>query len=95
MKIKCKPVYNFQSVEFEYEVDSPEQLNDMFSLYDEILTGLENVSRDQPSPGKPSEPKASDKQINTLKKLGVDEKEAKRMTMKEASQTIKELIGDK
>lgn len=96
MLMKFKPVFNFQSVEFEYEVTTTEELTDAFRWYEAILKGLQEVAVDQPGPVKaqPKEAMASDKQVVTLKKLGVDEKEAKKMTSKQAYLKIKELIGD-
>ena len=83
MLVKCKPVYNFQSVEFETEVNSPQDEKAMFELYRRILEGLKEVSIEQPPLAKPvpvkQEIKASPKQVNLLIKLGVDEQEAKNM----------------
>ena len=40
MLMKCKPTYQYQSVEFDYNVNSPADLPDMFNMYDRVLKGL-------------------------------------------------------
>lgn len=98
--IKCKPVYNFQSVEYEYPVDldNDESLNDMFDFFDKMLTGLQAIAPEQqkvqqiaPKSAKPKEPMSTENQQNYLLGLGVPLEESKRMTKKEASNMIKEL----
>lgn len=96
MNLKFKPVYNFQSVEFEMEIKTPEDLKKAFEWYKKILEGLQEVAVDQPAQVKqatPKEPMATDKQVATLIKLGIAESEAKKMTCKQAVGKIKELIG--
>lgn len=95
MIMKFKPVYNFQSVEFEMEINGTD-LEEAKNLYKAVLDMLQEVAPDQPGPVKPQpkEAMASDKQVATLVKLGIEEKEAKRMTSKQAYLKIKELIGD-
>ena len=95
MIMKFKPVYNFQSVEFEMEVNGPADLSNAFKWYKQILIELQKVAPEQPAPVKqvaPKEAMATDKQISTLVKLGIDEEEAKKMTTKQAYNKIKELI---
>lgn len=97
MLVKCKPVYNFQSVEFEIEVNSPKDEKAMFELYRRILEGLKEISIEQPPLAKAvpvkQEPKASPKQVSLLIKLGVDEQEAKNMSATVANKKISELIN--
>ena len=96
MIMKFKPVYNFQSVEFEMEIKTPNDLANAFYWYETILEGLQKVAVDQPAQVKqvtPKEPMATDKQVATLIKLGVAESEARKMTCKQAVGKIKELIG--
>lgn len=98
MLVKCKPVYSFQSVEFEYEVNSPEDMEAMFLIYKQMLDGLQKVAVEQPAlakpvPAKPKEELATQGQVNCLINLGFDEQEARRMTKKVAALKIKELIG--
>ena len=54
MIFKCKPCYNFQSIEFEYEInDDLEEtefnvgLNQMFDTFDKVLEGLKAVAPEQ------------------------------------------------
>ena len=98
--IKCKPVYNFQSVEYEYivDLDNEEAFNDMFDFYDKMLTGLQAIAPEQqkvqavaPKQQKPKEPMSTENQQNYLLGLGVPLEDSKRMTKKEASNMIKEL----
>ena len=98
--IKCKPVYNFQSVEFELPVDldNLETLDELFDIFDKILTGLQAIAPEQqkvqgvaPKSAKPKEPMSTENQQNYLLGLGVPIEESKRMTKKEASNMIKEL----
>ena len=98
--IKCKPVYNFQSVEFELPVDldNLETLDELFDIFDKILTGLQAIAPEQqkvqvvaPKQQKPKEPMSTENQQNYLLGLGVPIEESKRMTKKEASNMIKEL----
>ncbi len=99
MIFKCKPVFNFQSIEFEVEIDPnnfDQEVNTMFDMYDKVLEGLKAVAPEQPSgkaaPVKPQEPMASPKQVEWLVNLGVDEASAKKLTAKQASMKIKELL---
>lgn len=98
--IKCKPVYNFQSVEFELPVDldNLETLDELFDIFDKILTGLQAIAPEQqkvqavaPKSAKPKEPMSTENQQNYLLGLGVPLEDSKRMTKKEASNMIKEL----
>ena len=96
MLVKCKPVFNFQSIEFEYEVNTPEDREAMFLHYKQFLDGLQKIAVDQPapvkqSPSKPKEDLASPSQIKWLISLGVSEEEAKAMTKKVAAMKIREL----
>ena len=96
MNMKFKPVYNFQSVEFEMEIENEQDLDKSKRLYKAILEMLQEVAVDQPAQVKqvtPKEPMATDKQVATLIKLGVAESEARKMTCKQAVGKIKELIG--
>ena len=76
MIFKCKPVYNFQSIEFEVEIDPnnfDQEVNTMFDMYDKVLEGLKAVAPEQPSgktaPIKPQEPMATDSQVKWLVSL--------------------------
>lgn len=98
--IKCKPVYDFQSVEFEYmvDLDDPQTVEDMLTFYDTIIEGLKNVAPEQPNqkggtPKKPPVEKATEGQIKCLVGLGISREEAANMSKTVASIKIKELIG--
>ena len=102
MIIKCKPVWNFQSLEYEMEIDvnDEESLNYLFSTYDKILKGLQEISPEQQkvqqvshksAAQKPKEPMSTENQQNYLLGLGVPIEESVKMTKKEASAKIKEL----
>lgn len=100
MIIKCKPVYDFQSVEFEYvvDLDDPQTIEDMFTFYDTIIEGLKNVAPEQPNqkvvqPKKPQADRATEGQIKCLVGLGYSREEAANMSKTVASIKIKELIG--
>ena len=105
MVIKCKPVYNFQSVEFEFEI--PDDIKDikvidkfydsMFKMYEECLHRLKEIAIEQPALAKPipvkQEPKATPNQIKWLVSLGIEQNEAERMTKAEAGKKINELVN--
>ena len=100
MIVKCKPVYNFQSVEFEYEIHegNKNDIEAMFMIYKQMLDGLQNAAVEQPALAKPvakpqpqKEEMASAGQVKWLVSLGVSEEEAKAMTKKKAAETIREL----
>lgn len=104
MILKCKPTYNFQSVEFEFELNNEEghQMNNMLMMYQDILEGLMAIAPEQPNnkiktitendlpKREPKEP-ASDGQINYLVRLGVPKEEAKKMSKQEAWKMIQEM----
>lgn len=45
---KCKPVYNFQSIEFEF-IGSKEDIPAMMEVYQEVLKNLMAISPEQPN----------------------------------------------
>lgn len=95
MIMKFKPVYNFQSVEFEMEIKDGTNLEEAKKIYKSVLDMLQEVAPEQPSNNgkvQPKEPMATEKQIATLVKLKMDEQEAKKLTQKQAYLKIKELI---
>lgn len=97
MNMKCKVVYDFQSIEFDYEVNNEEDKNNMFGLYKEILEGLKTLGDEIPNPNKNAkkqpvkEDMATAGQVKFLINMGFSEEEAKRMTKKQAWEKIKEL----
>ena len=107
MILKCKPNYNFQSVEFEYEIPDDEPFNEsveiMFeSVYKPILEGLMAIAPEQPLnkvktitekdlPKQEPSEPASDGQINYLVRLGIPRNEAKKLSKQEAWKMIQEM----
>jgi hypothetical protein len=97
MNFKCKVVYDFQSIEFDYEVTKEEDKINMFGLYKDILEGLKQLGDEIPNPNKNAkkqpvkEEMATAGQVKFLINMGFSEEEAKRMTKKQAWEKIKEL----
>ena len=97
MNVKCKVVYDFQSLEFDYEVNNAEDKRNMFGLYRELLEGLKQLGDEIPNPNKNAkkqpvkEEMATAGQVKFLVNMGFSEEEAKRMTKKQAWEKIKEL----
>ena len=50
--LRCKPTYNFQSIEFDWDFDfgDVEDLNKMFDMYVTLLHFLQDVAPDQSKP---------------------------------------------
>lgn len=97
MNVKCKVVYDFQSLEFDYEVNNAEDKREMFALYRSLLEGLKQLGDEIPNPNKNAkkqpvkEEMATAGQVKFLINMGFSEEEAKRMTKKQAWEKIKEL----
>ena len=97
MNMKCKVVYDFQSLEFDYEVKNEEDKINMFALYKSLLEGLKQLGDEIPNPNKNAkkqpvkEDMATAGQVKFLVNMGFSEEEAKRMTKKQAWEKIKEL----
>lgn len=62
-KVKCKPTYNFQSIEFEWELNCPKDLDYMFDVYRELLEGLIRIA--------PNQEKVEEKEPATKKQLEI------------------------
>lgn len=92
----CKPVYNFQSIEFDIEInpDDPEQMDKMFGLYAAIIKKLQEVAVDQPNqkPVAPKEPLASDKQKQIMDMYGI-KYDKNTCTIKQAQELINKSIN--
>ena len=101
MELKGKVVYDFQSIEFEGNVETIGDVEEYFQRFETILKRLSEVASKYPQPGKTpqksekkavkKEPMASPNQIRFLIGLGVDKEEAQELTSAEASDLIKEL----
>jgi hypothetical protein len=92
IKCKCKPCFNFQSVEFEYEVSTKEDIEDMMAIYKLFLDGLQNIAPVQ-TVVKPEAPEkkmelATEKQVELAKKIGL--KLPKVCSKEDAQRLIKE-----
>ena len=91
--MKCKPTYQFQSIEFEWEiipeVDEDIQLQAMFKTYEKVLKGLIKISpvQDTKQVHKPAEPLATDRQKEIMDTYGI--KYTATTTQKEAYEKIK------
>ena len=94
-RFHCKPVYNYQSVEFDFDVRSDNLTEDMVSLetnYKVILEMLIRVSQNAPQkdiskPVAPVEEPASEKQKEILRNFHIDFKPD--ITKKQAHALIK------
>ena len=71
MTFKCKPVWQFQSVEFDYTVNNPKDLADMFELYEKVLKGLMDFAPDQQKQVVNREPPATEKQREIMRINGI------------------------
>lgn len=92
MKFKCKPTWNFQSIEFEWEiegnVDTKTQYDKMIECYAMCLKSLMEIAPEQPE--KTREPLASDSQKQIMKNYGIEFD--KNTTAKQAQELIKQSI---
>lgn len=71
-KVKCKPTYNFQSIEFEWDIKNPQDQEYMFEVYKELLEGLIRLA---PSQERVEEVEpATEKQLEILKKFKIPHK---------------------
>ena len=95
LRVHCKPVYNYQSVEFDVEIHDGLQDVDfayMESLYTGMLKMLVRVSENAPQveakkPAAPVEEPASEKQKEILRNFHIDFKPD--ITKKQAHALIK------
>lgn len=73
--MKCKPVWLFQSVEFDFEVEGKQDFPKMFDLYSEVLNGLMRIAPDQKKELNPQTTKvvklASEKQREIMRKFDI------------------------
>ena len=91
--ISGKPVYNFQSAEFQIEIspNNPDHLALFESIYNSLLQILIRCNVDQPSNNKPKEPLATDKQKDLMDKCNI--KYSANTTVKEAQKLIDKYFG--
>ena len=95
IRIHCKPVYNYQSVEFDWDIRAGSSKSDMEALehnYELMLKMLVRVSENAPQkeankPAAPVEEPASEKQKEILRNFHIDFKPD--ITKKQAHALIK------
>ena len=95
VRIHCKPVYNYQSVEFDWELpigNVEEEMTAMEGFYSRMLEMLVRVSQNAPQaetkkPAAPVEELASEKQKEILRNFHIDFKPD--ITKKQAHALIK------
>ena len=94
MIMKCKPTYQFQSIEFDYNVNSAADLPDMFSLYNKVLKGLMEIAPVQDPKGqpKPAEPLATPRQKEIMDTHGI--KYTATTTQKQAYELIQKSMKE-
>lgn len=97
IKLKCKPTFNYQSVEFEYEVTNEDEWGEAFEIYSGILEELMYLAPEQPTnapkgkqPKEPKEP-ATEAQLKILKTYNI--KHSKYVSKQEASELIKKSMA--
>ena len=92
--VSGKPVYNFQSAEFQIEIspNNPDHLALFESIYNSLLQILIRCNVDQPTnSNKPKEPLATDKQKDLMDKCNI--KYSANTTVKEAQKLIDKYFG--
>lgn len=99
MIFKCKPTYNFQSVEFEWEAGCDEDLEPMFKLYDTIIKKLQEIAPEQDTKPvrfkttKPKQKMASQAQLDYMDVLGI--KHPSNCTLATAQRLLSEHLDNK
>lgn len=95
----CKPVYNFQSIEFDMavNVNNPEELEEMKGIYSSVLRILQEVAVDQPAQVKPKplpspEETPTEKMKETMDRFGI--KYDKYTTRKQAQALIQKSMEE-
>lgn len=74
LKVHCKPTYNYQSVEFDWEIkDLGEDINKLKAVYLALTNMLIEIAPEQPEKGKAvvKEEPATVKQLEILKKFKI------------------------
>lgn len=73
MTLHFKPTYNFQTVEFDVDMEKKEDLDDAFELYAELIKRLKEVAPEQPNNNnsKPNEPLATERQKEVMDKFNI------------------------
>lgn len=97
MILKCKPTWQFQSVEFDWEivdgVDFEAQVITMFKTYDRVLKGLQKIAPVQDAKNQqPAEPLATQAQKDIMDKFHI--KYTEKTTKKEAQALITKSMNE-
>ena len=74
MLLKCKPTYDFQSIEFDYNVESDYDLAELKSFYKKVLDVLVDIAPEQGGAKKVikvAEPLATQGQKDTMKRFNI------------------------
>ena len=71
MLMKCKPTYQFQSIEFDFSIQSTNDLPKMFDMYNRVLKGLMEIAPVQEKQAQPKEPLATENQKKTMDRFGI------------------------
>ena len=90
---KCKPSYNYQSIEFEWDITDEKSKKEMYEFYKECLEFLQEVAPEQPDKvlfktAKPRQKMASEKQLDYMDHLGI--KHPKNCTSAQAQRLLDE-----
>lgn len=89
IKFHCKPTYQFQSIEFDYEC-SRDEINKMIEIYNDVLQHLITIAPEQEKKPVQTINLATDKQKDIMKKFGI--KFNSLTTREEAQKLIQESI---
>lgn len=97
--LHCKPVYNFQSAEFDMVVDykDPESMNELENAYIAVLAMLQRVAVDQPAQVKPralpsEEDRPTPKMLEIMDRFGIEHNQY--TTKKQAQALIEKSIKE-
>lgn len=92
LTLKCKPTFNYQSIEYEFEINNEYDMDKCLKTYAFLVKELMKIAPEQEEKGrrKPAEPKeelATDKQKEILARYGIPYD--KTTTKKQAYELIK------
>ena len=97
MILKAKPCFNFQSVEFEAEINNNQDWEEFLRWYSRIYKALQKIAPEdvgksgkKPQPKKPMQDPATEAQISIMEKHGIEI--PPNCTRKRASKLIEESI---
>ena len=93
MTLHFKPTYNFQTVEFDVDMEKKEDLDGAFELYAELIKRLKEVAPEQPNNNnsRPNEPLATERQKEIMDRFNIDYEP--NITKAKASQLIAYSMG--